>query len=134
MESTALVSGLIGALIGSFTSLATLFVQNVFQNRREARRLLFETAYKDYELRILHLPESRAAFPVILAYHQKMLELIESGHLTPRAAKEILRMQSEMGAALQRAVEDLEGTATTHGPPHVQTGTNSPHVTKAPLP
>jgi hypothetical protein len=76
--------------------------------------LLFETAYKDYELRILHLPQNRAAFPVILTYHQKMLELIESGHLTPQSAKEILTMQSEMGAALQRAVEDLEGAAKSH--------------------
>lgn len=103
MDSTALLSGLIGALIGSFTSLATLIVQNIFQNRRESRRLLYETAYKDYELRILNLPEHRAAFPVILAYHQKMVELIESGHLTPQAAKEILRMQTEMGAALRKA-------------------------------
>ncbi len=109
MNSTALISGLVGALLGSLTSLATLFIQNVFQNRRESRRLLFETAYKDYELRILHLPENRAAFPVILVYHQKMLELVESGHLTPQAAKEILSMQSEMGEALRRAVEDLEG-------------------------
>src|SRR5882724_8925006 len=42
-------------------------------------------------------------------------ELIESGHLTPQAAKEILSMQSEMGAALQRAVEDLEGAAKSMG-------------------
>jgi len=117
VDSTALISGLVGALIGSLTSLATLLVQNVFQNRRESRRLLFETAYKDYELRILHLPENRAAFPVILAYHQKMLELIESGRLTPQAAKEILSMQSEMGAALQRAVEELAGAAKSHGRP-----------------
>jgi hypothetical protein len=45
-------------------------VQNVYQNRRESTRLLFETAYKDYELRILKLPENIAAFPVILDYHE----------------------------------------------------------------
>ena len=83
MDSTALFSGFVGAVIGSATSLATLVVQNVFQNRRESQRLLFETAFKDYELRILHLPQNRAAFPVILAYHQKMTELIESRQLTP---------------------------------------------------
>lgn len=110
MDLTALISALVGAMIGSLTSLATLVVQNVFQNRRESKRLLFETAFKDYELRIVHLPENRAAFPVILAYHQKMIELIERGQLTPGAAKEILGMQSEMGEALQKAVADLEGS------------------------
>jgi hypothetical protein len=56
MDSTALFSGFVGAA----TSLATLVVQNIFQNRRESQRLLFETAFKDYELRILHLPQNRA--------------------------------------------------------------------------
>jgi hypothetical protein len=36
-----------------------------------------------------------------------MIELIERGKLTPSAAKEILEAQVEMGAALQRAVDDL---------------------------
>ena len=67
MDAAALVSGLVGALIGSLTSIGTLLVQNIYHNRLESRRLLFETAFKDYELRILHLPENRAAFPVILA-------------------------------------------------------------------
>lgn len=119
MDSIALLSGLLGALIGSLTSIGTLVVQNVFQNSRESRRLLFETAYKDYELRILHLPENRAAFPVILAYHQKMLALIESGHLTPDAAKEILRMQTEMGAALQSAAAGLRAEADSGNAPHL---------------
>ena len=118
MNSTALISGLVGAMIGSLTSLATLVVQNVFQNRRESRRLLFETAFKDYELRILHLPENRAAFQAILAYHQKMIQLIESGRLTPSAAREILRIQSEMGTAIQTAVGDFEAVEQPHRRPH----------------
>jgi hypothetical protein len=83
---------------------ATLYVQNIFQNRRAAQRLLFETAYKDYELRILHLPEHRTAFPVILAYHKKMFDMIESGRLTPSAAKEIMDLQGEMARAVYEAV------------------------------
>jgi hypothetical protein len=69
VDSTALVSGLIGAAIGSFSSIGTLIIQNRFQNRRDSTRLLFETAFRDYELRVHDLPENRAAFPVILAYH-----------------------------------------------------------------
>ena len=58
-------------------------VQNVYQNRRESTRLLFETAYKDYELRILKLPENIAAFPVILDYHQQMMSLIDKSTSRP---------------------------------------------------
>ena len=115
MDSTALLSGLVGAMIGSLTSIGTLVIQNAFQNRRESKRLIFETAFKDYELRFRFEAEGtprRAAFPVILAYHEKMIELIEKGKLTPRAAGEILDAQVEMGEALQKAVENLDAKAT----------------------
>ncbi|MBI4299736.1 MAG: hypothetical protein HY677_01270 [Chloroflexi bacterium] len=110
MEATALIAGLIGAALGSLTSIGTLVVQNVFQNRRESKRLMFETAYKDYELRFLHAAENTpkiASFPVILAYHQKMIDLIEKDKLTPDSAAQILAAQVEMGEALQKAVQDL---------------------------
>jgi len=110
MDWIALLSGLVGVMIGSLTSIVTLLVQNAYQNRRESQRLIFDTAFKDYELRFRYASKStpqRASFPVILAYHQRMIELIEKEKLTPSAAKEILEAQVEMGAALQRAVDDL---------------------------
>ena len=115
MDSTALLSGLIGAMIGSLTSIGTLVIQNAFQNRRESKRLMFETAFKDYELRFRYEAEGtprRAAFPIILAFHEKMIELVEKGKLTPQAAREILDAQVEMGEALQKAVENIDAKAT----------------------
>jgi hypothetical protein len=106
MEYAALISGLIGALIGALSSLLAQIVQNVYQNRRESTRLLFETAYKDYELRIEHLPENVGPFPVILDYHQQMMSLIDKGQLTPDSVKRIFRRQAEMGAAVQQVVAD----------------------------
>jgi hypothetical protein len=127
MDSTALFSGVVGAAIGSLSSVATLYVQNTFQNRRAAQRLLFETAYKDYELRILHLPEHRTAFPVILAYHKKMFEMIESGHLTPSAAKEIMETQGEMA----RAVYEAAGYYRPDSQPNSDTTANPNTVAKS---
>ncbi len=78
MDKTALLAGLIGALIGSLSSIITLFVQAYFQNKREARRITIETAFEDYKMRWLHASEKTpqmAPFPVILAYHHKMVEL-----------------------------------------------------------
>jgi hypothetical protein len=110
MNWNDLLSGFIGVLIGSLTSIVTLVVQNAYQNRREAQQLIFDTAFKDYELRFRYAGKGtpqRASFPVILAYHQRMIELIEKGRLTPEAAKEILQAQVEMGTALQKAVEEI---------------------------
>jgi hypothetical protein len=111
MDYTALISGLIGAAIGALSSLLTLIVQNVYQTRREATQLLFETAYKDYELRILHLPDNRAAFPVILRYHQQMMSLLGKGKLTPATMKDVFEMQAEMNAAVLRAAGGRPGPA-----------------------
>jgi hypothetical protein len=112
MDYTALISGLIGATIGALSSLLTLVVQNAYQNRRESNRLLFETAYKDYELRILQLPENQAAFPVILAYHQQMMSLINKGELTPASLKEVFHMQAAMNAEVLRAADRPKGPAS----------------------
>jgi hypothetical protein len=112
MDYTALISGLVGATIGALSSLLTLVVQNVYQNRRESTRLLFETAYKDYELRIQQLPENRAAFPVILAYHQQMMSLIDKGKLTPASMKDVFDKQAAMNAEVQRAADRPQGSAS----------------------
>src|ERR1041384_254068 len=45
-------TGLAGVALGGLCSAVTLFIQNVFQNKREEKRLIVETAYKDYELRV----------------------------------------------------------------------------------
>jgi hypothetical protein len=123
MDYTALISGLVGAIIGALSSLLALVVQNVYQNRRESTRLLFETAYKDYELRVLRLPENRAAFPVILAYHQQMMSLMDKGELTPARMKEVFDKQAAMNAEVLRAADRPQGPASAS---EGQTGRTTP--------
>lgn len=108
MENTALLAALLGALIGSLSSIITLFIQSYFQNKREARRITIETAFEDYKMRWLNASEKTpqiASFPVILAYHHKMVELIDKNKLTPENAKEILRAQSDMSQALYKELK-----------------------------
>ncbi len=115
MDYKALFSGLIGTLIGAAVSITTLFVQGHYQEKRETTRLIFEMAFKDYELRFLHATENtpqRTSFPVILAYHRKMVDLLEHGRLTPESAEEIVKSQSEMTDALYRAVQTLPPPST----------------------
>jgi len=99
----ALWSGFAGTVIGSLTSIGTLAVQSTFQNRREQKRLVVETAFKDYELRFRNQDPNTPGFfpfPVMLAYHEKMIELIEDGRFSSSAAKEIVSAMGEMRDAL----------------------------------
>ena len=108
MDTTVLVSAFFGAILGAGTSILTLFVQNYFQNKREVKKMIFDNAWKDYEIRILHAQENgprMASFPTILAYHQEMMNLLEHGQLTPDKAKDILRAQAEMNEALWQAAK-----------------------------
>ncbi len=108
MDTSALLSAFLGAILGAAVSVITLFVQNYFENKREVTKMIFDNAWKDYELRILHAQENgprMAPFPVILNYHQKMVDLLEHGELTPDKAKEILKAQGEMAKALYQAYE-----------------------------
>ena len=115
MDYTALASGLIGAAIGALSSWVTLIVQNHYQNRRDRTRLLYETAYKDYELRILQLPDNIATFPVILDYHQQMMSLIDKGNLTPATVQDVFGRQADMTLAVQQAVASRRGPAGQPG-------------------
>jgi hypothetical protein len=118
VDYVALASGLIGAIVGALSSWVTLIVQNRYQNRRDRTRLLYETAYKDYELRIRELPGNIAAFPVILDYHQQMMSLIDTGNLTPATVEDVLGRQAAMNAAVQRAAGSSQRPA---GQPEDQT-------------
>jgi len=110
MEYTALISALAGALIGSATSVITMIVQNVFQNR-QAKKLIVDMAFKDNVMRIEQAGDGGkkpgvAALPVILAYHEKMLRQIEARNLKPSTVKETLRRQQELSLGVMEVYEE----------------------------
>ena len=107
-------AGLAGVLLGGLCSTVTLFIQNTFQNRREEKRLIVETAYKDYELRVKEKGTfSVFPFPVVLAYHEKTIELIEKGELNQEAAEKIFTAMNEMNYALERARKKFEAAQSS---------------------
>ena len=83
-----------------------LWLQNVYQNRRESTRLLYDNAYKDYELRIEHREQNIAPFPVLLDYHQQMMSLVHKGELTPDLVTKIFIRQGAMEAAVLKALRE----------------------------
>ncbi len=111
MEATAApwYAGLVGVLIGAISSAATLLIQNIYQSRRDEKRLIVETAFKDYELRVKEKDTFSAfAFPVLLAYHEKTIELIQKGQLDKDAAEKIFTAMNEMNLALEQARKKFE--------------------------
>jgi len=111
MEATTApwYAGLVGVLIGAVSSAATLLIQNIFQNRRDEKRLIVETAYKDYELRVKEKGVFNVfPFPVVLAYHEKTIELIQKGQLNKDSADQIYIAMRDMQQALDRAREKFE--------------------------
>jgi len=114
MDQSALWSGLAGAVVGSLTSIGTMVVQNLFSARRDFQKLIVDTAFRDYELRFHAAAEhdrgTMALFPlpVMLVYHQTMIDLAKTGRLTPDSAREIYRKMVEMRDSLAKAHEDYE--------------------------
>ena len=111
MEATTatLFSGFVGAIVGALSSIGTLWISNIFENRRDEKRLIVETAYKDYELRVKEKGVFNAfPFPVVLAYHEKTIELIEKGQLNEHSAEKIFTAMNEMNYALDRARKKFE--------------------------
>lgn len=113
-DFSAALWGFAGTLVGAFSSIATQMVQNRNQNRAELRKTIVDSAYKDYELRFKSEgagPVGFFQFPVMLAYYQKTIELIEKEELTPENAKKIVIAMGKMRDALLNASQEFESGA-----------------------
>lgn len=87
-----LVSALAGALIGSATSIATLWIQGRRDEQRHLRDKAVELALTDYKYRAEILSEMGGGlYPISLhfAYHLELLEEAAKGKLTPEAMERI---------------------------------------------
>ncbi len=111
MELSSAISGFLGALIGSLASIATLLIKERYQYkrekdqyRREMKKLAIGMAMEDYKFRITNESEKvrPAAAPILLAYHAKMIELLNDDRLNPENADELLKVQMEMHKALYK--------------------------------
>ena len=111
-EYVSLISGFAGALIGGAVSVVTMWLQQHFQSRRDTARLASEIALRDYE-HALELARARGkggrkvtSYPVTLyiAYHTKLLDLIQRRKLTP----ETLREMTEYSDSIMNEIKSLE--------------------------
>lgn len=83
----AWVAGLIGALVGSASSFAGIWIQSRHQNRRELMKLVIDSAVKDRNDQInlaLKIGKGGSAAPVALYvhYHMGLHKLVSRNKLT----------------------------------------------------
>ena len=92
-------AGLVGALIGSLTSIGTIFIQQRAQNKRERHNQVITAATKHFELAIrmaeINGRGSVQPFAVYLEHQYELYELLEKGELNKETLKEVLGDESE---------------------------------------
>jgi hypothetical protein len=83
----AAVAGLIGAAIGSGTSILTVWLQAIYLGRRERAKFVMEFASKDRQSAVdgaRIAGKSAAVAPIALYahYHSRLLKMIEQGNVS----------------------------------------------------
>ena len=101
-----LIAGLVGAIIGSFSSIATILIQSHYQRKRDLTRLSTEVAIEDfkYALEIAKAKGVKTRIPPVslyVRYHFKYLTLLESGKLTPDDLKNFIEEHREFMSVLE---------------------------------
>ena len=95
-----LISALLGALIGAAASVGTVLVQSSAQNKRERRKDAVQLALEDWKTRVAIITKkgTGAAPPlsVFVHYHARIVELAETGKLTPQAIRDLDDEQVEL--------------------------------------
>ena len=93
-----LLSGLLGALIGSASSLGAVFIQTRAQKNRDQIRLIVEAATEEYKgakelMKLPGGPRNYWPLSVYIYYHTRFLNLIEENRLSPESME---KMDEEM--------------------------------------
>jgi hypothetical protein len=97
----AALSGLIGALIGSASSIATMFIQGRMRDKRERSKQLTDMALAEFKMHLDFATSGKGPSAVgppsaFLHHNDLVLKAIESGSFTPERAREISFLVDEM--------------------------------------
>jgi len=92
-EDTA-IAGFIGAVIGAGASVAGMFIQQWFQNRRDRIKIAADLAISDFKCR-LELgrtgegPSNIPPVSAFLIYHSKLLDILNRGDINEKKLQEL---------------------------------------------
>jgi len=103
-----LLSALIGAVIGSGSSILSIYLQSVFVERRERANRALQAAIE--ESRIAHerakaLNINTKVYPLSLYFwhHAELLKLVDDGNLNAESLRDLFGRQREIREEIDRA-------------------------------
>jgi hypothetical protein len=113
----AAIFGLIGALVGSMSSIATMLIQSKVKDKRDRMQQVTSLAIEHYKA-IQDDAQKRGkegALPpaVFVSYYHQLLELIESGKLNPETFSALNAKQSGIEAIVLPRKKSEESVATS---------------------
>ena len=106
------LAALFGAIIGSFTSVFIVVVQTRSERRRDRIRLAVQAAIEDHK-RVFEMAEKIGTDNIVqplssyIHYHARILDLLEKGHLTVDALRELNKQQHKLTKLAEDVFRDL---------------------------
>lgn len=99
---THLLTGLVGALIGSGTTVLTLWLKEKWSYKREIRKLALEMARSDYDGQIevyCDRPNFVTPLPVLVNYYLKLINHVEKNSVTEELFKTLAKERHDLSQA-----------------------------------
>ncbi len=99
-EWIPLLTGLAGALIGSGTTVLTLWLKEKWSYKREVRKLALEMARSDYEGQTeVFSGHHVTPLPVLVNYYLKLTDHVERNSVDADLFKRLAKERHELGQA-----------------------------------
>jgi hypothetical protein len=101
-----LLSALVGALIGSISSIAVIFIQTRASERRERIKQALTLALEDLKIKMANANPGTDIYPLSIYLHHELaiLKAIEDNDVTPKRLRKIAATDDK----LIRAVKEIE--------------------------
>jgi len=114
MALDAAVYGLVGAVIGSASSIATVWIQSKYQARRERAKAVLDFSIRHRAEVVensdkLSGPVTVLPLAVYIHYQEGMLKLVESGNVTKEALVQLRKANDALVAELD-GMEQFKST------------------------
>ena len=115
MEITFLIAlvGLVGAVIGSLSSIVTIYVQSKIQDKRERSKIIMQAAIEDYKTSIelaKNIGTGKKAIiqPMIVGifWYSKVFNLLDQDNLNLKSMKKIVEESDEIEKYFEKFIDE----------------------------
>jgi hypothetical protein len=106
------IIGLLGAIIGSLSSIFTIYFQAKIKDRRDKSKLIFNASLEDYKSSLEYAKNVGPGIKVIIQpivtnihWYSKIFELLEKDNLSLSSIKEVVKENDEFEKYFEQFAE-----------------------------